>query len=80
MRWRAALLIATNGYAVPNVEFTYHAARNLCDRLDRPADLFRRCAPLSLSWIFGVNWLLNIFCSGHLSLLRMGAGTDVVGA
>jgi class 3 adenylate cyclase/predicted ATPase len=36
----AAPLIATKGYAAPEVEATYHVARDLCHRLDRPSDLF----------------------------------------
>jgi hypothetical protein len=40
----AASLIATKGCSGPDVEISYRAARDLCGRLDRPADLFRRCA------------------------------------
>jgi len=36
----AAPLIATKGYAALEVEGAYRAARDLCHRLDRPADLF----------------------------------------
>jgi len=36
----AATLIAIKGYAAPEVETAYREARDLCNRLDRPADLF----------------------------------------